>query len=483
MIRNRTFMILFITVGLCLFYGPTRAEALSKEISGLIASEQYNKASERLKELEKSPELLFAQGLIAFRRYNYDRADRIFRNLVRKYPDSSRSIDAEYFLDQIKIKSGTLHPPLIDVKLVSNKKISGTLTGSGSVDIGGINEPIPINAGEEWIVTRLNGRKLRFEISDRSIKKSTEGIVIIRPTRNSTKLAVNQTRYRGKFVFQAEASQQVVLVNSLPVDKYLYGVIRKEIAPDWPMPSVKAQAVAARSFVLSNKRSKRNDFDVESTHISQVYGGYDAETKRVRKAVRQTQGQVITYDNRVVPTYFHANSGGHIESAGNVWDQSSSPHIIPKPDTWSQNTRHSTWETSLRADEIATALTENEFPDPSSSMDIRIESTLNSGRTRTLSYSTREGDRATIRANEFRMALDPEKVKSSWYEVFESTNNGLTIKGRGWGHGVGLSQWGAKAMSHAGKTYREILSFYYGDGRLMDRYGLGTSRPLEKKSQ
>jgi stage II sporulation protein D len=329
----------------------------------------------------------------------------------------------------------------------------------------------------KWTVNTADNGNVVLSVDSWGNDSTAVDEIRLRSNSSSTYLAYNGTRFRGQFLLRRTDDGTVALINELPVEQYLYGVVRKEIAPNWPVEVVRAQAVAARSFVVARMRGADNgeQFDVQSTHFSQVYGGYDAEDPQIRQAVDATAGQVLTYENRVVPAYYHANSGGQIETAETVWGSAKTPYIISKKDTWSATTRHARWNKTLTQSEIAENLRESDLPNPSIPLYLEREETSSSGRTRTLSYRSSASSRAEVNANDFRIAVGPKKLKSTWFETIDEGSSRIEFHGRGWGHGIGLSQWGARAMAKSNLSHRKILNFYYAKADLLGGYGLGAA--------
>jgi stage II sporulation protein D len=145
----------------------------------------------------------------------------------------------------------------------------------------------------------------------------------------------------------ADGDNRIQAINYVDLEAYLWGVVPSELSPHWAADSLKAQAVAARTYALYVKgRSSNKLYDLVATTASQVYGGYDAETPATTKAVNATRGEVMTYDGRLTIAYFHANSGGFTESARNVW-LADLPYLRAVRDPYSDNIPNGMWELSL----------------------------------------------------------------------------------------------------------------------------------------
>jgi len=141
-------------------------------------------------------------------------------------------------------------------------------------------------------------------------------------------IEVNRHRYRGSIkIHQTHNKSGLTVVNTLPIDQYLYGVIPKEIPPDWNVEVLKAQAVAARTYALAHLEKHGEDgYGVCATTECQVYAGADSEMVRTNSAVDETSGLVMTYQGKLISAVFHASGGGYTEDSENVWG-SFSPYL------------------------------------------------------------------------------------------------------------------------------------------------------------
>lgn len=467
----------FFTVILIVILGEQPGRSLPKSFADEMLDDNYQEAEKILGEIDDPVERLFGRAMLAKQQENYRRSRQLFRRLVRNHPENTRATDAEFFLDRIKLRGVRTRAPLVRVQLDETSRISGTITGTGRVETDGEDRIVNLQPGIKWTVkpARNGNVTLTFSSGPEDLTEVNE--IRLRPSSSSSYLAHDGTRYRGDFLLRQTEDGRVGLINRLPVEEYLYGVVRKEIAPNWPVEVIRAQAVAARSFVVARMRGADNgeQFDVQSTHLSQVYGGYDAEDTQIRQAVDATAGQVLTYENRVVPAYYHANSGGHIETAETVWESARTPYIVSRQDTWSVSAQHARWNETLTQRKIVQGLRKSDLPDPSTPLYLEREDRLTSGRTRTLSYRSSGAGRTEVNANDFRIAVGPEELKSTWFETIDEGSSQIEFYGRGWGHGIGLSQWGARSMAQSGLSHRKILNFYYAEAELLGGYGLGAA--------
>lgn len=279
----------------------------------------------------------------------------------------------------------------------------------------------------------------------------------VEPLKDAT-ILVNERSYRGTVEIVPQADATLLAVNHLDVDEYLKGVLSQEVSQHWPMAALEAQAIAARTYALyQRQRNARQPFDVTADVSSQVYGGHLSERWRTTQAVRRTRGLVLTYQGQLFPAYFHAACGGRTEDAGELWT-TNLPVLKGVACPYCQDSPHYRWETSIHRKEIRWALKQRHQP-------VGLVETITpgdrdpSGRWRTINIQGQEGA-ATLSAKDFREMVGPAVIRSLNFEVTIEGDN-VKFAGWGWGHGVGLCQWGARGLAQRGRTAREILVYYY----------------------
>lgn len=287
--------------------------------------------------------------------------------------------------------------------------------------------------------------------------------ILVEPRRNGT-LAVNGKYYRGSVTIIREGNNFSV-VNTIDLEQYVSGVLYHEISDQWPLEAIKAQAVAVRSYAIySMQKSGARDYDLTGDSYSQVYGGRDAERYRTSLAVRKTRGEILVYQNKVLPAFFHANSGGITENAAELWDINIPPLRGGVKSVYSLNLPSYKWDRNFRLKDIQEKLAVKGYQ-TGLIKEIKVIERNSTGRVRKLSIEDRTGKLITIDGKTFREAIGPNLIRSSLFTV---TMKGwyVDISGKGWGHGVGLCQWGAYGMAKQGHNYRSILIFYYPSSEL-----------------
>jgi stage II sporulation protein D len=273
---------------------------------------------------------------------------------------------------------------------------------------------------------------------------------------------INGKGYRNVIELHPQ-DKGILVVNELPLEDYLVGLINCEISSLWPIEAVKAQAVIARSYAIYQKDNRKGAlYHLESSVMDQVYNGADIEDSRAARAVRETSGEVLVHDGAIIQSFYHANCGGHTEAALNVWGADIS-YLQGVECKYCLNTPPARWELTLGLKKIE-ALLKNAGFQFGSIREIRGGRLNNSGRLQQLVLVTSRGE-SRITAVNFRKAIGYGTLKSTNFTM-RSHGDEITFSGAGNGHGVGLCQWGAKQRAGDGFSYREILDYYYPGVRL-----------------
>lgn len=264
--------------------------------------------------------------------------------------------------------------------------------------------------------------------------------------------------YRGVLRLHREPRGHLTAVNVLPLEEYVRGVMRVEIAPDWPFEAMKAQAVVARTYALyAALTSAEAPYDLTATTASQLYAGAWGEDSRSDEAVLSTRGVVLTYEGMVVPAFYHSASGGMTEDAVEVWEKQY-PFIVGVPDPFSAGSPHHLWEETLPEETLRQRLAAGGY---ALGVIQRIEPAGRSRSGRIQRLLIRHGTGLlTLEARVFRRLVGAEVLRSTNFTILQN-GTGFTFVGKGWGHGVGLSQWGAKGMAELAFGYEEILRHYF----------------------
>lgn len=256
----------------------------------------------------------------------------------------------------------------------------------------------------------------------------------------------NSNYYRGYL----EILPSGWLVNVLNMEEYLLSVVPSEMPASYPLEALKAQAVASRTYALVN-RGKHGEFDLCSTTHCQVYKGMRVENERSTRAVMETLGEVITYNSQPIKAFFHSSSGGYTEDCKYVWGEDL-PYLKSVKDA--DELINDTWSRVLSINELTNKLNSIGIS-LSGNFSIELEKT-NSGRAYAIYFKSDQGI-YYLKGTTFRSLFN---LPSTLFDM-ELGSDYLFLSGRGNGHGVGLSQKGAKFLAEKGYNYREILKYYY----------------------
>lgn len=266
-----------------------------------------------------------------------------------------------------------------------------------------------------------------------------------------------------------------VLVNVIPIEVYLKGVLSREVSESWPIEALKAQAVVSRTYALRRMADRRDaPYHLEDTTRHQVYE-YSVQNENINLAVEATRGEILLYKDGLIEAFFHSSSGGITESAGSVF-QHDLPYLRSMPDPYSRDVDSFVWTFALEQTAMIDALrplidsecnTQGVYRALS---EIRIYGKTGSGRVREFALHFKGGRPCLVKGNSFRLAVGPREMKSLLIRRIEKKKDGgrtaFVFTGTGYGHGVGMSQWGAKQMAERGFHYDDILSFYYRGAKL-----------------
>jgi stage II sporulation protein D len=339
------------------------------------------------------------------------------------------------------------------------------------------------SAGEEWTVVAVRGG-LRAERKADSWGATAASPLVVSALERGALLSFNGRRYRGELLLYA-TNGGVVTVNRVAVEDYLRGVVPLEIGERTPAEraAVEAQAVAARSYAYTHVGARGSHYDMLSTVEDQVYGGVEAERPLTDVAVAATAGLVLRYGGRIASAPYHSTCGGSTAEPAEIWNgESRSAYLrrvsdrIPGTDRYyCDPSPRFTWTREMTGDAVATALDRYLRGRAGSRgsvgrvRNVSVESRTPSGRVAVLVVDTDEGAQR-LRGNEIRYALrgpGGDILNSTYFsvDVGAADESGavsrVTIRGGGYGHGVGMCQWGAIGRARAGQDVRAILRTYY----------------------
>ncbi len=316
---------------------------------------------------------------------------------------------------------------------------------------------------------RLKKAEVRPVTNGLKIDKTTFKIYGVKiETEKQARIYLNNRRFRGNIEIIKNSDQKLLVVNEVDIENYLYGVLRTEMPYYWPLEALKAQAVCARTFALyQNSINTNKDYDLTNDVYSQVYGGKSSEKFWSNRAVNKTIGEVLTYQDKLFPAYFHSTSGSHTENVTQVWGGSSIAPLKGVKDPFCERSPHYRWKYTIKLTEIQAKLSAGGY-NPGKISGIITGKRNASGRVREVKIKGRKGT-VTIPANKFRHLVGINLIRSTNFRV-EIIPSYAKFSGLGWGHGVGLCQWGAYVMARRGYKYKQILEYYYPGAKIENIY-------------
>lgn len=272
--------------------------------------------------------------------------------------------------------------------------------------------------------------------------------------------------YRGNLkIILSPSMTQITVINNVDLEDYLFSVVPSEMPAKWHLEALKAQAVAARSYSIGflGRRIDKG-YDLESTVEDQVYSGVVSERASTTKAVVETKNQILTgKDGKPLIAYFHSSAGGHTDSIENIWshkkDVKPSSAIQPIKD-FDDNSPYFSWTRKFAYSHLNKSLENLALGNV---LSIKPLNKTVSGRIQKIELNG-ASEKKVIHGEEFRRLVG---LPSSMFDM-KLENGVYTFKGKGFGHGLGLSQWGAKALAEKGYSYKKILNHYYPGAKLVD---------------
>ena len=400
------------------------------------------------KKFPKARELAyFREGLILFSLNRQKEAKAVLEEYLRKYPFGRFRFQAEAILQKIKKK---LIPPVKPPKIVRpnlrvrickgvrTATIKGTLVCVKGI---GCNNILRLRASNGNILlndTTVSKREIVFE-SDEPVEVSCGS---------------KRKKLRGKIIAKLKKGR-LLIINLIDIEDYLLSVVPSESYSSWPLETLKAQAICARTYAYYQYLHRKDwEYDLVDDEGDQAYKGVTVENPRTTRAVRETTGLVLTYKNRPILAMYTANSGGITADAGAIFDLYK-PYLVAKPDPASLRGKMARWEKRFSIRDVERAFRKIGL-NIRGLVDIRPAQIGPSGRIIKIKLVLRDGVQIFRTRTTLKRALGLPEILLK----ITKQNDTFVFNGKGWGHGVGYSQWGSAYMGKT-KDYRAILRFYY----------------------
>lgn len=271
--------------------------------------------------------------------------------------------------------------------------------------------------------------------------------------------------YRGDIVIRNGPGEKLDLIEHLSIEEYLYGVLPVEMSPDWPVEALKAQAVASRTYAMRFINPTR-DYDVTNGVEMQVYTGTNKINSRIIDAVDSTRGEVLKYKGKLIMAFFHACCGGHTASSKSAWGEAVLKPLFGVADPFCKPSRHYRWEYFLSSSDLLKFI-QSQSSTALKVTGLKIHQKDRSGRAVSFKVATDKGYKV-VSASDMRKRFGTFEFRSTYITSVTPVKGGFELAGRGWGHGVGMCQEGAKFMAYKGRPYTRILRHYYPGSAIVD---------------
>lgn len=384
---------------------------------------------------------------------------------------------------------------MISVKLKNYIENTSNLSFYIKGDYLSLDPSLILNEGAEYTLSIKKGKM--FLSYGKSKTKIESPFVLYPNVYDEDHLIYIEGRpYLGAVEFNIEEDKNIRPVNHILLEDYLKGVVPFEVFPEWDMEALKAQCLAARTYTITRMNSILDD-----TIHYQVYGGYN-RFDRTKRAVNETKGEIITFKGKPISAFYSASNGGVTESNKNVWGGKPSPYFPIKEDPYDpiKPWNFTLNKTQIDLDEIEWKRSNDwdQLKESDDKITSSIKKWLNQngyvGEIKILSIPLFEIDKVKnesqrslkgsiqiefmrrlvdgtilfekvslnhVDLKKIRPIIGGAKFKSYLIHSFENNPTSYIVSGKGHGHGVGMSQWGANEMAENGKTYKEIIGHYY----------------------
>ena len=381
--------------------------------------------------------------------------------------------------------SAATNTDLVRVGLIQNaSSISFTLQGDYRLIDVSTGQSIAGSTTGNWVI-KNDGGKCQVFRDDKALGLFVGPVRAESQSQNLNLAGVTNggqaKQYRGNIEVRGNAGG-LTLINELPVEEYLYGVVPSEMPATFPVEALKAQAVAARSYALSHLgRYEASGFDILNNQSDQVYKGFAGEHPVTVSAVDDTKDLVLVYDNQIVEAFFHASSGGYTENSEDVW-VGQLGYIKTKTDTYDYNEQYYNWSVTYTGTELTalinqqmqkrapagytpfatiTGLTNSEMTASGHRVKkLLVQGIDSAGKAHSYTFANSDQVRSCLGLKSALFTTSQQKTASG-------AISSVTFKGSGIGHGLGMSQYGAAGMANAGNSFEEILQYYYTDVELL----------------
>lgn len=276
--------------------------------------------------------------------------------------------------------------------------------------------------------------------------------------RSDRPIKMNSREY-GDTLELVRSGEGIAVVNELSLDDYVVGVLRGEVGERWPAEALRAQAVVARTYAAYQRMlNAAKPYHIVASVAHQMFVGRPPPTSAAWAAVNETSGQVLRWEGEVFPAFYHAESGGFTEDPRTVFAARNMPALKPVRCDFSAGSPHYYWNLDMKLADLTEIMRRNEVAVGTVTA-IDVTERTSSLRASSVTIRGTRGS-ARLRGNDFRRMVGYETLRSTLFAV-ALDGDIAHFTGRGYGHGVGMCQWGAKGMAEQGYTARQIVEYFY----------------------
>ena len=283
---------------------------------------------------------------------------------------------------------------------------------------------------------------------------------------NNGFVKLNKSKYCGKLVLVPKDDDRFSILEEIGIEEYLPGVIEGEMPSKWKDDALQAQVIAARTYAIYKRKIKSDALYHINIQDLAYNGSYMNQTK-TKEIVGKSRGTVMVYDWKLFPGYFHSTCGGHTEDINLVFNLKSIPPLSGVGCGYCNKSKYYRWEKTLGKNEIENKLNLSKSK-VKKIRSITTEKIGPGGHCSTIKIEHAGGTKR-VNANDFRLIVGPNNLRSTSFKI-KNNENSFVFEGSGWGHGVGLCQYGTQDMAKSGFKWFDILRHYYPEMDLVKIY-------------
>lgn len=353
-------------------------------------------------------------------------------------------------------------PPLMRVLLYRG---SGpiVLSSEGPCSVSGFESPGEARELESLPESELTISNGRFHFDGRPIDSSE---IRLKGTYENGHINIEGRKYPGTLKISMLGSNSMMVINYVDIESYLAIVVPGEMPQRWPVESLKAQTVAARTYALMRKKERADElFDVHATVADQVYRGREPISEELIIALRDTRGLVMFHNSRLFHAYYHSTCGGSTVNVDRVMRGQDAFFIKGVQCNYCDHSPYHSWEFTIHSSRMGELLAgEGTRPGRDLTLDLGKDGRGRNWPVKSVTAQWSGGGRS-LTVDQFRDLLGRTNIRSQFFDIRKSGDLFL-ISGTGFGHRAGMCQYGAGGMGQEGTRFDRILYHYYGDVEL-----------------